>query len=78
MRKVLAFSLSLWVFVAGCNDRDKSGRILDTPTSGSIKIAIDESLRPLIDAEVSTFEALYQRPISSHIIIPRQKLLTRS
>lgn len=61
MKKIVAFSLLLWLFVAGCNDRDKSGRILDTPTSGSVKIAIDESLRPLIDAEVSTFEALYQK-----------------
>ena len=47
--------------ITGCKDRDKDGKILDTPTSGFIKIAIDESLRPLIDAEVSTFEALYQR-----------------
>jgi phosphate transport system substrate-binding protein len=45
----------------GCRDRDKDGRILDTPTSGFIKIAIDESLRPLMDAEVSVFEALYKR-----------------
>lgn len=45
----------------GCRDRDKHGRILDTPTSGFIRIAIDESLRPLIDAQVHTFEALYTR-----------------
>ncbi len=61
MRKVLPFSLLLLLFITGCKERDKSGRILDTPTSGFIRIAIDESLRPLIDAEVSTFEALYQR-----------------
>lgn len=44
-----------------CRERDKHGRLLDTPTSGFIKIAVDESLRPLLEAEVSTFEALYPR-----------------
>lgn len=47
--------------LAGCRDKDKQGRVLDSPTSGSIKIAADESLRPLIEAEVATFEALYKR-----------------
>lgn len=59
--KVAILSISVVSFLAGCRDRDKDGRILDTPTSGFIKIAIDESLRPLIDAEVMVFEALYKR-----------------
>ena len=54
----------------GCRERDKDGRILDTPTSGSIKIAIDESLRPLMDAEVSVFEALYKRADIESLYLP--------
>ncbi|MEO5601563.1 MAG: substrate-binding domain-containing protein [Cyclobacteriaceae bacterium] len=61
MKKVVIFFLPMLLVLASCQDRDKQGKILDTPTSGFIKIAIDESLRPLIDAEVATFEALYTR-----------------
>ncbi len=60
-RKFLILALSSLLFAAACTDRDKSGKPLDTPTSGHIKIAADESLRPLVEAEVSTFEALYTR-----------------
>lgn len=31
----------------------------DTPTAGKIKIAVDESLEPLMDAEVKAFNGLY-------------------
>ena len=54
---IVLITSALWQ----CRDRDKHGRLLDTPTSGSIKIAVDESLRPLLEAEIATFEALYQR-----------------
>lgn len=43
----------------GCRERDKHGKILDNPTSGQIKIAVDESLRPLLEAEVDTFVGTY-------------------
>jgi phosphate transport system substrate-binding protein len=33
----------------------------ETPTSGSIKIAVDESFQPLMDTEVYTFTSLYTR-----------------
>jgi phosphate transport system substrate-binding protein len=33
----------------------------ETPTSGNIKIAVDESFQPLIDTEVFTFTSLYAR-----------------
>ncbi|HEY3402369.1 MAG TPA: substrate-binding domain-containing protein [Ohtaekwangia sp.] len=45
--------------VASCQEKDKSGKPLDTTTSGEIKIAVDESLKPLLDAEVDTFEGIY-------------------
>lgn len=45
--------------LCSCAERDKKGRILDTPTSGSIKIAVDESLKPLLQAEVVGFEGEY-------------------
>jgi phosphate transport system substrate-binding protein len=44
-----------------CTERDKNGRPIDTTTSGVIKIAVDESLRPLIEAEIDTFEGIYRQ-----------------
>ncbi len=46
--------------ITSCQERDKNGKIVDTPTSGQLKIAVDESLRPLLEAEVDTFMSLYQ------------------
>jgi phosphate transport system substrate-binding protein len=40
---------------------DKNGRPLNTPISGFTKIVADESLRPLVEAEVATFEGIYTR-----------------
>jgi phosphate transport system substrate-binding protein len=57
-------SLILTLLLVSCADRDKSGNILDTTTAGTITIAVDESLKPLIDAEIDTFEATYH---SAHI-----------
>jgi phosphate transport system substrate-binding protein len=37
---------------------------LDTPTSGSIKISSDETLRPIVETELSTFEGIY---MNAHI-----------
>ncbi|MCD9015010.1 PstS family phosphate ABC transporter substrate-binding protein [Parachryseolinea silvisoli] len=60
--KILFHSLLITLcLLAACTGRDKKGRPLDTPTSGSIRIAVDESLKPLLDTEVDTFTGLYQR-----------------
>lgn len=59
MNHVLGIILAI-ALLAGCADRDKQGNVLDTPTSGTIIITVDESLRPLIEAEIDAFEGLYQ------------------
>lgn len=41
---------------AGCGS---SGKINDTPTSGNIKISVDESYSLAMDAQISTFTAIY-------------------
>lgn len=61
MRSIKSIVICLIVFFAACADRDKNGNPLDTPTTGFIKIAADESLRPLIDAELNTFEGIYTK-----------------
>ncbi|GHN01309.1 phosphate ABC transporter substrate-binding protein [Cytophagales bacterium WSM2-2] len=48
------------ILAFACTDKNKKGEILDTPTTGTIKIAVDESLKPLFEAEIDGFEGLYQ------------------
>ncbi|WP_162428417.1 PstS family phosphate ABC transporter substrate-binding protein [Pontibacter pudoricolor] len=44
----------------GCGN--KSGDApTDTPTSGKVKISVDESFKPIIETQVSTFEGIYKR-----------------
>lgn len=56
-RKV--FILIILVSVVSCVQRTKEGKILNTPTAGTVKIAIDASLKPLLEAELEAFEATY-------------------
>jgi phosphate transport system substrate-binding protein len=59
--KIAIYSLIVLAIVGtSCADRDKKGNILDQTTYGTITIAVDESLKPLIDAEIDTFEATYR------------------
>lgn len=53
------------MLVTACTNR-ATERPHDTPTSGAISIAVDESLLPVIDAEVNAFEAIYR---DAHITV---------
>jgi phosphate transport system substrate-binding protein len=46
----------LVVMLLSCSRPEKP---LDTPTAGSIKISADESLRPIVETELTTFEGIY-------------------
>jgi phosphate transport system substrate-binding protein len=46
--------------ITSCNTGG-TNKFTDTPTSGNIKIAVDESFQPLIDTEIYTFTSLYTR-----------------
>ncbi|WP_299825750.1 substrate-binding domain-containing protein [uncultured Pontibacter sp.] len=59
-RIISAFSglaLVATLFSCGGNDPKKE---LDTPTTGSIKISVDESFQPIIETQISTFEGIYK------------------
>jgi phosphate transport system substrate-binding protein len=60
MKSLFLIGLLTALFVVGCSERDKSGKQLDTITSGTIKITVDESLKPLIEAEIDAFEGTYR------------------
>jgi phosphate transport system substrate-binding protein len=44
---------------ASCEEDTKNGKVLDTPTSGEINIAVDESFQPLMMAELDGFHLTY-------------------
>ena len=56
--------LSTMIILSACGSNNK-GPALDTPTSGTVKISVDETYKPLIEAEIKVFESLYPK---AHII----------
>lgn len=59
MKSLLTVIVLPALLIAACSTRDKNDRPLDTPTSGFINITADESLRPLIEAQIAAFEGIY-------------------
>lgn len=53
----LVCSLTLLVGLTACN---RAGTIEDTPTSGNIKISVDEAFAPIIDSHIFTFHNFYK------------------
>jgi phosphate transport system substrate-binding protein len=49
-----------------CNRGQNSGADEDQPTYGTIHISVDESLKPLVDTQITTFEKLYE---NAHIVV---------
>src|SRR5450631_3049117 len=49
--------------VTGCGGKAKI--FVETPTSGTINISVDESFQPVIDSEIKVFESSYP---NAHII----------
>jgi phosphate transport system substrate-binding protein len=43
----------------GCGGDEKKSAVTDTPSSGTIHISVDESFRPVIEEEISVYEASF-------------------
>jgi phosphate transport system substrate-binding protein len=57
--------------LSACNSGDK----LDTPTTGSIRIAVDETFEPLIDSEIKVFHALYTYANIHALYLPEAQVM---
>lgn len=59
--KLFFSGLLLAVLLSACQQRSKEGKVLDTPTSGQIRILVDESYKPVIASALDVFDTIYPR-----------------
>lgn len=58
MNKLWLFAIPV-LLLTGCGNRGGNQKTENKPTSGYLKIAADEALRPIVEAEVNAFTGLY-------------------
>ncbi len=71
---VLFVAVSSVFVLAGCSGRNQRPD-LDTTSSGTIHISVDESFKPVIDSQIQVFEAFTQKQRSLLIINRKQNVL---
>jgi phosphate transport system substrate-binding protein len=54
------------VTAGSCNESADTGKKMETTTSGTIQISVDESFKPVIDSQVQVFESLHP---DAHVIV---------
>ena len=47
-------------FLFGCGNNSSNNKPLDNPTSGNVKVCVEESYKLLFDTEIYTFESFYK------------------
>lgn len=57
----LFISISLSIALFACQERNKDGKVLDTPTTGSMRMMVDEGYKPVIASAIDVFDSIYQR-----------------
>ena len=60
--------------LASCKPKG-TAHLKETPTSGNIRIASDDSFKPIIDAEIDTFTALYNYATIKPLYKPENELV---
>lgn len=60
-RNIFFSSLLLILLIFACTQRGKDGKELDTPTSGQIRIMVDDSYKPVIASALDVFDTIYPR-----------------
>ena len=59
MKRTIVIFLLAAAFLAACNPKNRTEPD-DTPTSGVIAIAADETLAPIVRQEIAVFESIYK------------------
>lgn len=56
---LLVSAILFTVFFTGCNEKQKTASVDDTPLKGTIEISADESFEPVIREQIAMYEASY-------------------
>lgn len=74
MHKAVLSLLALSLLLTACR-RGNGEAPLDTPTMGEITIAVDESFRPLAEAEIAVFESDYKYATINPVWLPENEAI---
>jgi phosphate transport system substrate-binding protein len=75
MKHAVLFCIPIVLFFS-CHEKNKYGKVADTPTTGEITIVADESLKPIVEAEIETFNALHKNANIKVIYLPEAEAIT--
>lgn len=59
IRKLIFFSVVSMIGLS-CAERDKSGKVLDTITTGEISVAVEDGYKPVISSCINVFDSIYR------------------
>jgi phosphate transport system substrate-binding protein len=62
--------------IMGCSDKDQDSK-RSLPTMGKLLIGIDESLRPVTDAEIETFSVFYPDAEITPLYLPEKQVVEK-
>lgn len=72
MMKRIAIVLSMALVLWQCNTQEKQ----DLPNEGEITIAADESLQPIVEAEIMAYNAHYPKAKLNVVYVPEQRAMS--
>jgi phosphate transport system substrate-binding protein len=58
---IIFFMLSLFYLQSCEEQKDKNGKVVDTPTTGSIRIMVDEGYQPIIESCIDVYDSIYRQ-----------------
>jgi phosphate transport system substrate-binding protein len=70
MNKIILAVVGFSFFILGCNNKNTGDTYTDTPTTGKVAIAVDETFQPIIEAELQVFHAVYRYAVIQPKYLP--------
>lgn len=60
MLRIFLIAALVSLLLVSCQERDKTGKVLDTITTGEISIAVEEGYKPVIASCIDVFDSIYR------------------
>lgn len=76
MKRGIFVLIVLFMVTTGCSDKDQDAKP-SLPTMGELVIGIDESLRPVTDAEIAMFSVYYTEAHVTPLYLPEKQVIER-